>query len=143
MPAASRSRSLSSAATSRPGRARAAIRSAASATSNRSGGPWTSSVNRVVGSIYRLACPFMATATPSPTPNPNAMKYDLDVKLPATLNVANAEAAAGNPFAEAVFAVEGVQSLFGVNTFVTVTRKAGADWDVITAGVQKAAAEHL
>jgi hypothetical protein len=36
-----------------------------------------------------------------------------------------------------------VQSLFGVNTFVTVTRKPGADWDVITAGVQKAAAEHL
>lgn len=85
----------------------------------------------------------MATATPSPTPNPNAMKYDLDVKLPATLNLANAEAAAGNAFAEAVFAVEGVQSLFGVNTFVTVTRKPGADWDVITAGVQKAAAEHL
>jgi hypothetical protein len=85
----------------------------------------------------------MATATPSPTPNPNAMKYDLDVKLPATLNLANAEAAAGNPFAEAVFKVEGVQSIFGVNNFVTVTRKAGADWDVITAGVQEAASQHL
>jgi hypothetical protein len=85
----------------------------------------------------------MATATPSPTPNPNAMKYDLDVKLPGTLNLPNAAAAEGNPFAAAIFAVEGVQSLFGVNTFVTVTRKAGADWDVITAGVQKAAAEHL
>ncbi|MGI8984208.1 MAG: NifU N-terminal domain-containing protein [Acidimicrobiales bacterium] len=85
----------------------------------------------------------MATATPSPTPNPNAMKYDLDVKLPSTLNVASAEAAAGNPFAEALLGVEGVQSLFGVNTFVTITRKPGADWDVITAGVQKAVAEHL
>ena len=85
----------------------------------------------------------MATATPSPTPNPNAMKYDLDVNLAGSLNLANAGAAAGNPFAEAVFAVEGVQSLFGVNNFVTVTRKPGADWDVITAGVQKAAAEHL
>ncbi len=85
----------------------------------------------------------MATATPSPTPNPNAMKFDLDVKLPGTLNLASAEAAAGNPFAAAVFEVEGVQSLFGVNNFVTVTRKPGADWDVITAGVQKAAAEHL
>jgi hypothetical protein len=71
------------------------------------------------------------------------MKYSLDVKLPGTLNLANAEAAAGNPFAAAVFAVEGVQSLFGVNDFVTVTRKPGADWDVITAGVQKAAAEYL
>ena len=85
----------------------------------------------------------MATATPSPTPNPNAMKYDLDVRLPATMNLNNAEAAAGNPFAEAIFAVEGVQSVFGVNNFVTVTRKPGADWDTITAGVQKAAAEHL
>lgn len=85
----------------------------------------------------------MASATPSPTPNPNAMKYSLDVKLPGTLNLANAEAAAGNPFALAVFTVEGVQSLFGVNDFVTVTRKPGADWDIITAGVQKAAAEHL
>ena len=85
----------------------------------------------------------MATANPSPTPNPNAMKYDLDVRLPATMNLNNAEAAAGNPFAEAIFAVEGVQSLFGVNNFVTVTRKPGADWDAITAGVQKAAAEHL
>jgi hypothetical protein len=85
----------------------------------------------------------MASATPSPTPNPNAMKFSLDVKLPGTVNLANAEAAAGNPFAAAVFAVEGVQSLFGVNDFVTVTRKPGADWDVITAGVQQAAAEHL
>lgn len=85
----------------------------------------------------------MASATPSPTPNPNAMKYSLDVKLPGTVNLANAEAAAGNAFATAVFQVEGVQSLFGVNDFVTVTRKPGADWDVITAGVQKAAAEHL
>jgi hypothetical protein len=85
----------------------------------------------------------MASATPSPTPNPNAMKYSLDVKLPGTLNLANAAAAEGNPFAGAIFEVEGVQSLFGVNDFVTVTRKPGADWDIITAGVQKAAAEHL
>jgi len=85
----------------------------------------------------------MAAAEPSPTPNPNAMKFTLDVKLPATLNVANPEAAAGNPFAAAVFSVEGVQSLFGVNDFVTVTRKPGADWDTIIAGVAQAAEEHL
>ena len=85
----------------------------------------------------------MATPHPSPTPNPNAMKFTLDVKLPGTLNMANAEAAARNPFAAAVFKVEGVQSLFGVNDFVTVTRKPGADWDTIIAGVQQAAGEHL
>ena len=71
------------------------------------------------------------------------MKFTLDVRLPTTINFANAEAAAANPFATAVFAVEGVAALFGVNDFVTVTRKPGADWDVITDGVRKAAAEHL
>ncbi len=80
---------------------------------------------------------------PSPTPNPNAMKYTLDVKLPATINFANADAASGNEFATTVFAGGGVASLFGVNDFVTVTRLPGADWDVITANVQAAAAEHL
>ncbi len=85
----------------------------------------------------------MASASPSPTPNPNAMKYTLDVKLPATINFPNAEAASGNPFAKAIFDAGGVASLFGVNDFVTVTRQPGADWDAITAAVQAAAAEHL
>ena len=85
----------------------------------------------------------MATASPEPTPNPNAMKFSLDVTLPATINVNDAAAAAGNPFAEAVLAVDGVASLFGVNDFVTVTRAAGADWEPIVAAVQEAAAAHL
>ena len=85
----------------------------------------------------------MASATPSTTPNPNAMKYTLDVKLPATINYANAEAAANDRFASAVFAAGGVASLFGVNDFVTVTRQPGADWGAITAAVQAAAAQHL
>jgi hypothetical protein len=85
----------------------------------------------------------MATASPSPTPNPNALKFTLDSKLPATMNFQSAEAAAGNPFAAAVFAVDGVVQVFGVNDFVTVTRRAGADWDPIVEAVQAAAAEHL
>lgn len=85
----------------------------------------------------------MATAFASPTPNPNSMKYTLDVKLPATINFANAEAAADHPFAAAVFGCEGVGSIFGVNDFVTVTRTPGADWDPITDAVTAAAAEHL
>jgi hypothetical protein len=71
------------------------------------------------------------------------MKFTLDVKLPATINMNSAEAAAGNPFAEAVFAIDGVASLFGVNDFVTVTRQPGADWDTIVPAVEAAAAEHL
>lgn len=82
----------------------------------------------------------MATATPSPTPNPNALKFTLDITLPAMINLASAEAAS-SAFEQAVFAAPGVANLFGVNDFVTVTRTAGADWDPIIAAVQAAAAD--
>ena len=87
----------------------------------------------------------MATVSPSTTPNPDAMKYTLDRPLAAPMNLANAEAAAteGNEFAVAVFATEGVASVFGTTDFVTVTRRPGADWAPITAAVEAAAADHL
>jgi hypothetical protein len=85
----------------------------------------------------------MATASPTPTPNPDALKFTLDTTLPASFNVTSAEAAAGNPFAEEVFAVGGVAALFGVNDFVTITRQPGTDWEPIVAAVQAAAAAHL
>ena len=85
----------------------------------------------------------MATASPSPTPNPNAMKFTLDTTLPETIEFKSAEAAAGHPFAAAVFAADGVVSIFGVNDFVTISRRPGADWEPIVAAVQAAAASHL
>lgn len=84
----------------------------------------------------------MATASPSPSPNPNALRFQLDTTLPDTLSFSSADEAAGHPFAAAVFAVDGVASIFGVNDFVTVTRTPGAEWDPIVEAVQ-AAAEHL
>ena len=87
----------------------------------------------------------MATAVPSPSPNPNALRFQLDVTLPATLsfNSAAEAEAEGNAFAEAVFAVPGVASIFGVNDFVTITRSPGVAWDPIVTAVQDAALEHL
>lgn len=85
----------------------------------------------------------MATASPSPTPNPDAMKFTLDTTLPGSFNVTGPDDAAGNPFAEQVFAAGGVAAVFGVNDFVTVTRRPGADWEPITAAVQAAAEAHL
>ena len=85
----------------------------------------------------------MATASPSPTPNPNAMKFTLDIRLAATMNVSSADAAAGNAFAEAVFAAGGVAAIFGVNDFVTITRQADASWEPIVTAVQAAAAQYL
>jgi Scaffold protein Nfu/NifU N terminal len=47
------------------------------------------------------------------------------------------------PFAEAVFAAEGIAAIFGVNDFVTVRRQPGFEWDPIVAAVIAAAAAHL
>lgn len=85
----------------------------------------------------------MATAEPQPSPNPNALRFQLDTTLDGTLSYNSPDEAAGHPFAEAVFAVEGVAAIFGVNDFVTVTRKPGAEWDPIVAAVVAAAADHL
>jgi hypothetical protein len=85
----------------------------------------------------------MATASPSTTPNPDAMKFTLDVTLPESFNVTSADAAAGNVFAEAVFATGDVVAVFGVNDFVTVSRRPGAEWDPIVAAVQAAAEANL
>ena len=85
----------------------------------------------------------MASANPTPSPNPNALKFELDVTLPDTINFASADEAAGNPFAAEVFAAPGVVSLFGVNDFVTVRRQPGFEWDPIVAAVVAAAAAHL
>ena len=85
----------------------------------------------------------MAIASPSPTPNPDAMKFTLDVRLPASINFASADAAADHAFAREVFALGGVAAVFGVNDFVTITRVTGAGWEPIVAGVLAAAADHL
>ncbi len=85
----------------------------------------------------------MATATPQPSPNPNALRFQLDVTLPALVSFAGAEEAEGHPFARAVFAAGNVTNVFATNDFVTVSRVAGADWEPIIAAVQQAAADHL
>jgi hypothetical protein len=85
----------------------------------------------------------MAAAEPSPTPNPNAMKFTLDVTLPAMINVRSPEAAAGSPLAERIFAIPGVVMLFGTADFLTVSREEGADWDAIVPEVQAIVAEEL
>jgi hypothetical protein len=87
----------------------------------------------------------MATATPltGASPNPNALKFQLDTTLPGTVSFRDKAAAeaAGDRFAAAVLAVDGVASLFGTNDFVTVTRQAGVDWDPIIEAVTAAAAD--
>jgi hypothetical protein len=85
----------------------------------------------------------MATAVPSPTPNPDALKFTVDASFPEMINATDAEAASVHPFVAAVFAIEGVATVFAMNDFVTVTRVPGTGWDPITAAVQAAAADLL
>ncbi len=70
------------------------------------------------------------------------MKFTLDQTLSERIDTARGQ---GNdsPFVQAVLAVAGVVSVFGVNDFVTVLREPGADWDGIVCAVQDAAAAHL
>ena len=71
------------------------------------------------------------------------MKFTLDTTLPVMLNVTSADAAAGDRFAEAVFAAGGVAAIFGVDDFITVTRQPGFEWGPIVAAVVAAAARDL
>ena len=67
----------------------------------------------------------------------------MDTTLPEVINVTSVDAAVGHHFAEAVFAAGGVVSIYGVNDFVTVTRRPGVEWDPIVAAVVAAAATNL
>jgi hypothetical protein len=66
-----------------------------------------------------------------PTPNPNAGKFIANRSLvegKSSRSFYNAEQAAADPVAHALFDVEGVASIFMVEDFVTVTKQADADW---------------
>jgi hypothetical protein len=71
--------------------------------------------------------------SPQRTPNPNAMRFSLGrpVLGPSGKTYASMQAAAGVPWAEALHAIPGVESVFGVNDFVTVVKGAGGDWGAI------------
>ena len=64
------------------------------------------------------------------TPNPNALKFIL--KEPLTWGIArsfdNAEQAAHDPLAAALFAIEHVTNVFYVDHWITVTQDGQADW---------------
>jgi hypothetical protein len=66
-----------------------------------------------------------------PTPNPNAGKFTVGrtvVEGKSSRSFYNAEQAAADPIAAALFELEGVASIFMVEDFVTVTKQPSADW---------------
>ena len=75
----------------------------------------------------------MKVKSVQPTPNPNAFKFVLDREvLPGdTRNYAGADQARGDRLAEALFAVDGVETVFYCDDFVTVSMAAAADWRTV------------
>jgi hypothetical protein len=77
---------------------------------------------------------------PMDTPNPNAMKFTLSVTVAETgsFSFNSGDTDIAHPIAAAVVALEDVESVFGVNDFITVSKKAAADWNALLPKVVEA-----
>lgn len=76
-----------------------------------------------------------------PTPNPNAGKFTVDrpvVEGKASKSFYSAAQAEADPVASALFALDGVASVFMVDDFVTVTKSPDADWNALVPAVTAA-----
>lgn len=76
-----------------------------------------------------------------PTPNPNAGKFTAEravVEGNASRSYFSAEQAASDPLAAALFEIDGVNSLFMVEDFVTVTKRPDAQWSDLVPRVTSA-----
>ena len=67
------------------------------------------------------------------TPNPSTLKFlpGRVVMEKGTLDFANADSTQSSPLAKRLFAVEGVERVFFGADFVTVTKAADKDWQML------------
>lgn len=74
------------------------------------------------------------------TPNPNAAKFVVEATLSpeGSRSYFGAEDAEGDPLAERLFEVEGVEALLIVDNFVTVTKAEGLEWADLVDEVKEA-----
>jgi len=75
----------------------------------------------------------MKVQSVQPTPNPNAFKFVVDQSLTShgAKNYPSLEDARGNDLAEQLFAIDGVDTLFFLDNFVTVSMVDSADWRAV------------
>ncbi|MFC5652921.1 NifU N-terminal domain-containing protein [Paenibacillus solisilvae] len=74
------------------------------------------------------------------TPNPNAMKVNASATIfegPASTSLKSG-AATDHPLAAALVAIEGIDNIFGIRNFVTITKIPDAEWDTILPQVEEA-----
>ncbi|TLS37852.1 NifU N-terminal domain-containing protein [Pseudalkalibacillus caeni] len=74
------------------------------------------------------------------TPNPNAVKFTANqVVFEGTGSYSFKQGEdANHPLAAALLDIEGVDNVFGYQDFVTVNKKADADWDTLIPNVKEA-----
>jgi Fe-S cluster biogenesis protein NfuA len=79
------------------------------------------------------------------TPNPATLKFlpGRAVMPSGTLEIKDARAAASSPLAEALFAIEGVTSIFLAKEFVTVTKAAAKSWPAMKPAILAAIMDHF
>ncbi len=85
------------------------------------------------------------TVRSSETPNPNARKFTASCRVVERGTIAaNSRAdAERHPLAAAIWALDGVEGVFAVADFVTVTKSADAAWDTLAPAVEAALAQAL
>lgn len=87
------------------------------------------------------------TVTPEYTPNPNSMKFTTNRVLieKRGKTFTKKQDAAGFPLFERILDEigDGVQSIFCVNNFFTITQNGKLDWDDAIPRVEKAVQEHF
>ena len=79
-----------------------------------------------------------------PTPNPNAFKFILDGKVVArgVKNYTDPTDATHDPLGTALFAIQGVDTLFFCENFVTLSMVESADWRTVHDAVVKVLEAH-
>jgi len=66
----------------------------------------------------------------SETPNPNACKYDVSTSVATeSFSFSDQEKAKDHPLAWAILSIDGIASVFGVHTFITVTKSPQHSWN--------------
>ena len=79
------------------------------------------------------------------TPNPETMKFLPGQQLleSGTYECTTEEAAANSPFAQRLFKLQGVRSIFISGDFVSITKEEDTDWSMLKPMVLAAIMEHL
>ncbi|MEX2104469.1 MAG: NifU N-terminal domain-containing protein [Bacilli bacterium] len=74
------------------------------------------------------------------TPNPNSVKINTSERIfegPRSTSLKSG-ADTDHPLAHALLSIEGIDNIFGINDFVTITKKPDAEWDKILSKVEEA-----